>query len=402
MIENIRLSFQSIFAHKMRSILTMLGVIIGIMAIIVIVSLIEGLSERTKQEMIGGGANTIAVMFQPKENNDGGTPPPDLPPINEDKLQQIRDQELVKNISVFFENQAEGFYLNKPSYPMIRGIDSTYFDLFPTQLVSGRMLTSSELTSQKNVAMINEVMQNELFPGEDAVGKIIEIQSVPFRVAGVYKKKGDDSSMMFEEWSQPEMFVSKNIWPMLYGFGNSPNILVQAHKADDLQDAGMTASSILNQDLPENTDWGYSIPNMKEIMEQLKELNRVFMLLLGGIASISLLVGGIGVMNIMLVSVTERTREIGIKKALGAPRSVILFQFITESAVLTSMGGIIGILLGLGISKAVSYFISFPFVISMPAIIGSVLFSMFVGILFGLLPSIKASRMNPIEALSHE
>lgn len=402
MIENIRLSFQSIFAHKMRSILTMLGVIIGIMAIIVIVSLIEGLSERTKQEMIGGGANTIAVMFQPKENKDGGAPPPDLPPINEEKLQQIRDQELVKNISVFFENQAQGFYLNKLSHPMIRGIDSTYFDLFPTQLVSGRMLTSSELTSRKNVTMINEVMQNELFPGEDAVGKIIEIQSVPFRVAGVFKKKGDDSSMMFAEWSQPEMFVSKNIWPLLYGFANSPNILVQAHKADDLQDAGMTASGILNQDLPENTDWGYSIPNMKEIMEQLKELNRVFMLLLGGIASISLLVGGIGVMNIMLVSVTERTREIGIKKALGAPRSVILFQFITESAVLTSMGGIIGILLGLGISKAVSYFVSFPFVISMPAIIGSVLFSMFVGILFGLLPSIKASRMNPIEALSHE
>lgn len=171
---------------------------------------------------------------------------------------------------------------------------------------------------------------------------------------------------------------------------------------DAIEEAGQLTASMLNADLPDFETAQYRIPDLQAITADLEAANQAFAFLLGGIASISLLVGGIGVMNIMLVSVTERTREIGIKKALGAKRYMILLQFLTEAIVLTSVGGAIGVLLGIGGAKIISNIMDMPFYISISAIVGALVFSMLVGIIFGLLPSIKASKLQPVDALKYE
>lgn len=415
MLDNIKLSFQSIFAHKMRSILTMLGVIIGIAAIITIVSMIEGQKESLKSEMIGTGNNSVTVMFQSDSALDMMSgeyigdvqedPPPDvLLPVSQERLQEAADIDAVKNVALFYQNYAEVFHLNNYLDAEIYATDERYLTSFPINILEGRKITSLEYNKGRQVAIINEAMRDSLFPEDGmALNKVIEVNAVPFRVVGVYvdQKVNEDSMWMMDD-SEGKMLIPKAAWPHLGSFNDLPQALVQAKRSDDLETAGQAVADVLNQDIPTESTWHYSIPNVDEIIADIEEVNRAFTLLLGGIASISLLVGGIGVMNIMLVSVTERTREIGIKKALGAKRGVILAQFLTEAAVLTSIGGIVGILIGIGGAKAISHFAKLPFAIPVPAIIGSVLFSMIIGIVFGLLPSMKAAKMKPIDALRYE
>ncbi|MDQ0214917.1 putative ABC transport system permease protein [Oikeobacillus pervagus] len=413
MFDHIKLSFQSIFAHKMRSILTMLGVIIGIAAIIAIVSMIEGQKESLKSEMIGTGNNSITVMFQ-SDNQSGmpgeyigevvEDPPPNaLPPITKERLEEAASMDFVKNVAVFYQNYAQVFHLNNFSDTEIYAMDENYLSSFPIQILEGRKITRIEYDKGFQVTMINETTKNQLFPDGEAINQFIEVNSIPFRVIGVYKeKKKKEKNLMMTDFEQGKMLIPTKAWPYLGSFNDMPQIIVQANHSDELEAAGQSVATVLNEDIPEESTWHYSIPNLDDIMADLEEFNRAFSLLLGGIASISLLVGGIGVMNIMLVSVTERTREIGIKKALGAKRRIILAQFLTEAAVLTSIGGIIGILTGLGGAKAIAHFAHLPFAVPVPAVIGSVLFSMAVGIIFGLIPSLKAAKMKPIDALRYE
>lgn len=210
---------------------------------------------------------------------------------------------------------------------------------------------------------------------------------------------------MFEgDYANPVLYVPKKVWPLIEGFDAPTQIAVQADSSEHIQEAGVMAADLLNQGLSEAEleKAEYSVMDLQEIAQEVESFNQSFALLLGGIASISLLVGGIGVMNIMLVSVTERTREIGIKKALGAKRRVILFQFLTEAVVLTSIGGILGVLAGFGIAKLLTVIFPMPFIVSVPAVVGALIFSMAVGIIFGLLPSIKASKLQPVDALRYE
>ncbi|MGM7634374.1 ABC transporter permease [Bacillus sp. Hm123] len=415
MLDNLKLSFQSIFAHKMRSILTMLGVIIGIASIIAIVSMIEGQQESLKSSMVGTGNNSIAIMFQSPEAmamggsdmmmmGGGEEPPPDvIPTITNEQLEEAMIPDLVKSVAVYYQTFSQVFYLNNLSDSELYAVDEKYFSIFPIEILQGRKIAPVEYENGSQVVMINESTRDALFPEESPINQVIEINKVPFRVVGVYAdKKSEENNMFMMDMDMGKIYVPKAAWPYLGSFNDIPQVLVQAFRSDDLETAGQAVAASLNSHLPTTSTWQYGIPDLQQIMDDINEMNRAFTLLLGGIASISLLVGGIGVMNIMLVSVTERTREIGIKKALGAKRSVILWQFLTESAVLTSMGGVIGVLVGLGLAKAITYFANLPFAAPIPAIVGSVLFSMAVGIIFGLIPSMKAAKMKPIDALRYE
>ncbi|MGN7309871.1 ABC transporter permease [Alkalicoccobacillus gibsonii] len=409
MLENIKLSFQSIFAHKMRSILTMLGVIIGIAAIIAIVSMIQGQSEMLKSSIIGMGNNTIQVTYEDASMGGeedywgGGETYISAPPVSDETLEMITSDPLVDTIALFHKSWGvETYHQMNMSYPESVAVDSTYFDLFPVDIHEGRMLTEDELNASSQLVMINEDARMELFEGGEAVGKSIDIKGMPFRVVGVFSDQKSDSEFYYDDWTQPKIYLSKGIWPVVEGYDAPTQILVKAVGPDAIEEAGQLTAGMLNADLSGMETAQYRIPDLQAITADLEAANQAFAFLLGGIASISLLVGGIGVMNIMLVSVTERTREIGIKKALGAKRYMILLQFLTEAIVLTSVGGAIGVLLGIGGAKIISNIMEMPFYISISAIVGALVFSMLVGIIFGLLPSIKASKLQPVDALKYE
>ncbi|MCY7872887.1 ABC transporter permease [Bacillus spizizenii] len=409
MLEHIRISFQSIFSHKLRSILTMLGVIIGIAAIIAIVSMLKGQSEQLKQSMIGMGNNAINVVYQPSggEEEGGGyqVSYTSAPPVAEETVKAIKSDPTVKGLSLYYLSEgASVFHLTNVSYPQVYGVDGDYFDMFPIRITEGRKLAENELNSTHQVVMINEAARDELFPDGDALHRNIEMNGVPFKVAGVFKEKDQQESMFEGDYANPVLYVPKKVWPLIEGFDAPTQIAVQADSSEHIQEAGVMAADLLNQGLSEAEleKAEYSVMDLQEIAQEVESFNQSFALLLGGIASISLLVGGIGVMNIMLVSVTERTREIGIKKALGAKRRVILFQFLTEAVVLTSIGGILGVLAGFGIAKLLTVVFPMPFIVSVPAVVGALIFSMAVGIIFGLLPSIKASKLQPVDALRYE
>ncbi|WP_100372056.1 ABC transporter permease [Bacillus sp. FJAT-45037] len=408
MLENIRISFQSIFAHKLRSTLTMLGVIIGIAAIIAIVSMIEGQSEALKSNLVGMGNNTINVVYEDMSMMGEGyyntSSYLSAPPVKADTIEQIRSFEIISGISLYHESwNAPAYHLANLSYPQSYGVDSAYFELFPVTMIEGRLLSQEELVGVSQVVMINEDVQSELFPDTSPIGQFIEVKGIPFRVVGTFTDK-QEGSFFYGDWSEPKMYFPIGVWPLIEGFDAPTQIAVQASSSEHIQEAGMVAADLLNSDLSpfEMESAMYNVMDLQAIAEEIAAYNMTFALLLGGIASISLLVGGIGVMNIMLVSVTERTREIGIKKALGAKRHIILMQFLTEAIVLTSMGGVLGIAGGIGIAKVISVVIGMPFMISIPAIIGSLVFSMIVGIVFGILPSLKASNLQPVDALRYE
>lgn len=415
-IENIRLSFQGIWSHKMRSFLTMLGIIIGIAAIITIVSTIKGTNEQIKRNLIGGGNNTVDIkLYQeewPYEMEYNGIPE-NIPVISDDKLNSIMDNEyIVKASKYHFRNVYDGIYYgnNSLSGGQINGIDKDYFSTCNYRIIKGRGFTSDDFSSFRKVVIIDGAVAESLFTGTSPIGKTIEIKGEPFTVIGLVEKadkfepviNSEEDYWTYSQQNMSMMFIPDSVWPIVYSFDEPESIVAKATSTEDMAKVGKLIADKLNVGLPEDAVIKYKGENVLEQAKQLQELSTATNHQLVWIASISLLVGGIGVMNIMLVSVTERTKEIGLKKAIGAPKKKILYQFLTESAVLTSVGGLFGVIVGIVLSKVVSKISQAPVAISIPAIIISVGFSMIIGIIFGLLPSVKASNLNPIDALRYE
>ncbi|WP_239256737.1 ABC transporter permease [Listeria ilorinensis] len=410
MLENIKLSLQSIWAHKLRSILTMLGVIIGLAAIIAIVSLIEGSSEALKKEIVGGSNNTLELSFATKaefnspdgSGTTGNEKMPDyMEAISEAQIDELKAIDGLKNVLVSYNAWGKMYRHNRGVDMDIRAVTPDYFTIYPTKGIKGRQLSQQDYLNNSQRVILNEFAYQSLFPDGDGLMKMVEFNGTPYQVVGVVKlSKAFTNAYGGEDYAMA--FVPSGNWPQIQGnIDPQPTISVQAEKTDDLQRVAEEASAILNASLPES-DYMYGVYNMGDMDGQIEEFNQAQFYLLGGIASISLLVGGIGVMNIMLVSVTERTREIGIKKALGARRGTILMQFLTEAMVLTLLGGCIGVGAGLGIAAGLTNMMAYPFIVSIPAILGGLAFSLLIGIVFGLVPAIKASKLDPIEALRYE
>jgi len=419
LFENLRLSFQSIWAHKMRSFLTMLGIIIGIASIIAIVSTIQGTNEQIKNELIGSGSNLVNVTL--KQNGStlyiysSSSIPYGVPEVSDETKAEILALDTVENVTSYSEREsADGIYYQNTEleYPTVRGIDTSYFSTMGYSIRSGRGFVEEDYTNFRTVAIIDSVLADSAFPNEDPVGKIIEINSVPFTIVGVvvdpdstYTASINSISdyYMYEYTDYGYLFIPKACWPIVYCFDEPENVVVKAVSTDDMDKAGASAKEILNSTISSNqTEVKYDAEDLVSQAQQIDLLSSATNSQLIWIASISLLVGGIGVMNIMMVSVTERTSEIGLKKAIGARQRAILGQFLTEAVVLTSIGGIIGVGAGIGMAYAIGRVSDIPIAISIPASVIAVLFSMLIGIIFGLVPSMKAANLDPIEALRRE
>ncbi|WP_417421872.1 ABC transporter permease [Hominenteromicrobium sp.] len=417
MIENIRLSFQGIWSHKMRSFLTMLGIIIGIASIISIVSTIKGTNEQIKKNLIGSGTNTVQIQlyqgdYQYEMLYNGL--PDGIPVRDETTMEKIKS---VKNVedAAFYTSRSD--YNNSVYYgnngisgSQVFGVDNSYFTTNGLVLKSGRTFVDSDFTDFHTAAIIDADTADSLFDGENPIGKTIEISSIPFTVVGIVDEDSkfepvinsiDEYYTYYSDSSASRIFVPSSMWPALYSFDEPQNVAIRVSNTEAMTDAGKAVAEIMNTNVT-NGEIKYQAQDLLKQAQDLQDLSSSTNSQLIWIASISLLVGGIGVMNIMLVSVTERTREIGLKKAIGAKKSRILWQFLTEAAVLTSLGGIVGVGAGIGLAAIISRVTSAPVAISVPSIIIAVVFSMVIGIIFGLLPSFKAANLNPIDALRHE
>ena len=417
MIENIRLSFQGIWSHKMRSFLTMLGIIIGIASIISIVSTIKGTNEQIKKNLIGSGTNTVQIQlyqgdYQYEMLYNGL--PDGIPVRDETTMEKIKS---VKNVedAAFYTSRSD--YNNSVYYgnngisgSQVFGVDNSYFTTNGLVLKSGRTFVDSDFTNFHAAAIIDADTADSLFDGENPIGKTIEISGIPFTVVGIVDEDSkfepvinsiDEYYTYYSDSSASRIFVPSSMWPALYSFDEPHNVAIRVSNTEAMTDAGKAVAEIMNTNVT-NSEIKYQAQDLLKQAQDLQDLSSSTNSQLIWIASISLLVGGIGVMNIMLVSVTERTLEIGLKKAIGAKKSRILWQFLTEAAVLTSLGGIVGVGAGIGLAAIISRVTSAPVAISVPSIIIAVVFSMVIGIIFGLLPSFKAANLNPIDALRHE
>ena len=416
MFENIRLSFRGIWSHKMRSFLTMLGIIIGIASIISIVSTIKGTNEQIKKNLIGSGNNTVRVELQKDDSifDLNQEYIPDLSTVSPQTMEQIKQINQVTNASKYLQGNAdEGvFYKNSSlSGGQVLGIDESFFSTAGMIMKNGRNFSMIDYSNRNKVVILDKNAVDTLFSGVNPVGKVIEIKKEPFLVVGVVTEIHPFEPVIqtledyetFSTESAGKIYVPYSIWPEIYSYDNPEHVMIQVTGTDAMTAAGKATTKILNENfVREDQKIQYTAVDLLEQAKKIQSLSQSTNGMLLWIAGISLLVGGIGVMNIMLVTVTERTREIGLKKAIGAKKSTILFQFLTEAAVLTSIGGLLGVLVGIGLSKGISILMSTPVAISIPASVGAVLFSMLVGIIFGILPSKKAADLDPIDALRTE
>ena len=418
MFENIRLAFQGIWSHKLRSMLTMLGIIIGIAAIITIVSTIKGTNEQIKENLIGAGNNVVTVqLYQDGYTYDMSWSdiPSGVRVIREETRHELEKISGVEAVSLYnsrsYANQV--FYRNSQFNGSMYGIDANYLNVYGYQVKSGRGFTEKDYQEFRKVVLVDVKTVSTLFSGENPIGKTLEIEGDVFTVIGTVALSEEftptinsiNDYYLYADQSAGSIYLPIAVWPTAYRFDEPQNVAIKVRNTDVMTTAGKEAADLLTENQivdPENSSFDYRSQDMLEQAQQLQSMSESTNAQLIWIASISLLVGGIGVMNIMLVSVTERTGEIGLKKALGARKKRILFQFLTEASVLTSLGGIVGVLLGIGMAQLISRTNGIPVAISVPAIVISVVFSTAIGLIFGLLPAVQAANLNPIDALRRE
>ncbi|MBU5259780.1 ABC transporter permease [Bacillus pumilus] len=395
LFENIKIAMNSVLAHKLRSILTMLGIIIGVGSVIAVVAIGQG-GEQMLKGSISGPNNTIDMTYTPSDEELNANPNAlfDATFTEED----IKSVKTINGVNQVASSTAQGMQLRFQDTTVdatVNGINEGYTNVHSLQIAEGQNLRDIDFRSGRRAALISEGLQKELFNGQKALGEMIWMNGQPVEVIGVLaKQKG-----MFS-FDMNEIFVPFAMLTSTFGINEYDKLSIQVAHADQMKEVGKNAAALLNEN--HHTEDAYEMINMEEIAEGIGQITSVMTTIIGSIAGISLLVGGIGVMNIMLVSVTERTREIGIRKAIGATRAQILVQFLIESVVLTLIGGLMGIALGLGGAALVSLVAGWPSLVSWQVICGGVLFSMLIGIVFGLIPANKAARLDPIDSLRYE
>ena len=420
MLENISLSFQGIWSHKLRSLLTMLGIIIGIASIIAIVSTIKGTNEQIKQNLIGSGNNVVQVTLKQDKSDyemQYNGLPKGVAVITEKTRASLDRLEGVQEVSLYrLRSYADSvYYRNTPFNGSLIGVDGHYFSVNDYAVTMGRSFTDFDARTYHKCAILDTSAANTLFEGENPLGKVLEISTEPFVIIGVAEKRSEaklniksvEDYWTYADSSGGSIFIPTETWPIVYRYDEPQSVAVHAQTTDLMTKAGNNVAKALTstqiQSVGNKTSkFTYTADDLLKEAAKMQQLANSTNTQLIWIAAISLLVGGIGVMNIMLVSVTERTREIGLKKAIGAKRKKIAAQFLTEAAVLTSLGGILGVVSGIVLSRVVSRIMSTPTAISIPSCIVAVAFSMGIGIIFGFLPAVQASKLNPIDALRSE
>lgn len=377
-MSDIQMAWRSLRAHPLRALLTCLGIIIGIASILAIFATIQGMNAHLQQTIVGAGTNTVVIeqkgqTFSPMQ------------------AQKALNQPHVKAISAYRYSQN---FTTDLMGGTVFGVNPDYFKLAGYRVVSGRPMEKNDQASQ--LVWVNTYAAQVLFGSRPAVGQVVWINKNAFKVAGVLGKEVKVPIRSKEDYDNlnqmdlGQLFVTKQSWYLL-GKGQSA-LLMQADSVQNMKSAAQQVAKALGKRTFKPVDiWKQA--------QQLEQMGQSFHYLLVAVAAISLLVGGIGVMNIMLVSVNERTREIGLRKAVGARNRAILTQFLIEAIMLTGLGGLLGLLVGLGLAFGITSFLKLPLILNVGAILLACLFSMGLGLLFGFLPAYKASRLDPIIVL---
>lgn len=400
--ESFLMAWASLIANKMRSILTMLGIIIGVAAVIALVSIGNGVKQDIQNSISSLGSNLLMVM--PGAPRTPGVRPSQgsMKSLKVSDYHAISKLDGVKAASPYTANSYVTIYQSKNWTTTVSGVSSNFQDVNNWTMAEGRFISSKNVENRERVAVVGQTVVKNLFAGEDPVGKEIRVKNIPFRVIGVLNSKGngtmgnDQDDVIFIPYTTAmERVEGVDYLRMVYVVASDDNGIDRLQS--DIENLLRVRHSIKDTNLDD-----FNIQNMKSIMETMEQTTGTLTLFLGAVAAISLVVGGIGIMNIMLVSVTERTREIGIRKALGATYFVIVTQFLIEAVVISLMGGLIGIALGIGASKLIGLASGMSTVISVPTIVLSFAFSMAIGLVFGIYPARKAAKLNPIDALHYE
>lgn len=399
-VESFKLALSSIWKHKVRSILTMLGVIIGVAAVIIIVAIGQGAKTKMTEELFATEENAVDLRYEPipVEGQDESEMSWEEPVLTSEDVEVLSKVPGVK--AVIATNQGWGpmVYEDKQGEMQITGVGPEFFTARNIQVVEGRAINSRDTDGLNRVIMVDTKAREKFFKNKaDIIGEIVDVNGNPYKVVGVYE------SPIPEQYRSEdgEMLMPRTVISMMFGNREIEQLAVVASDPEKISETGRLAAETLTK-AKKLEDGQYNINDFSDYEKEVDTVINLMTLFIGSIAGISLLVGGIGVMNIMLVSVTERTREIGLRKAIGATRGRILLQFLIESMTLTSIGGLVGIGLAIIGSMMVSKWSPITATVSPIVIIIGVGFSAFIGIIFGILPANKASKLSPIDALRYE
>lgn len=392
-IQSVKMAWHAITSNKMRSFLTMLGIIIGVVSLVVLVSLVNGTTSSVTDSISSMGTNLLTVSVQ----DDKGKP------LKLADLDLFTEDVNVALAAPVAQTTATAENASTSESASVYGTTAAYEEIQGMELAAGRFLKTTDVDNKTRVAVISADVATYLMGSRNPVGESIILDGISYQVIGVLE--GEASSVMSSESSaQYDIYIPFTSLSVLSDSVSSDiTSFVVSAKSDDVLDMAQVSveNTLLNRFA--NDDSAYSIRNQSTIMETMESVTNTLAMLLGGIAAISLLVGGIGIMNIMLVSVTERTREIGVRKAIGADRGSIMQQFLIEALMISLMGCLLGIAISFGILQIINTFggASMNYQLSMQVVWISVIFSTLIGVLFGIYPANKAAKKKPIEALRY-
>lgn len=400
--ESFKVAIEGIAANKVRAGLTMLGVVIGVGAVIAMLAIGQGARQQTMSAIQSMGTNVLAVMAGQMRRG------PVMGGLGSTQNLKMGDVEAilkecpaVAKAAPELRSGAQVKYGNKNTSTTIFGTSPDYPEIRNYRIARGKFFNDSDVRSMRRVAVIGPTVTYNLFGQSSPINKTIRIRGISFRVIGETVAKGAGG---FQDPDDQIFIPITTAQTRVFGVDYLRSISVQVKSADRMNEAASQIETILRKRhrLGAASENDFMIFNQADLMETAEQASNTFTMLLAGIAAVSLIVGGIGIMNIMLVSVTERTREIGIRKAVGARRRDILLQFLIESVVLSLAGGIVGILLGVIGAYVIAHSAGWPVTVSVPSVILAFVFAAAVGIFFGIYPARRASFLNPIEALRYE
>ncbi|OFI05852.1 putative ABC transporter permease YknZ [Clostridium acetireducens DSM 10703] len=388
----LEMAFSSIIDNKLRYILTLIGIVLGISSLIAIVSLGNGVGDDIKESIMSSdGTRSISLTFNPSENF---SPMDNTNAFNDSVIGIIKNVPGVKSVEQEFSAITEMKIKDKSVVISVNCTQKSN-NISMSKIIDGRSFNNHEFNKVSRVCIINKTLKDKLFQNEKAIGKVVQVADKPMTVIGVMQEQGATSFMDFDS-----IYIPRPTWSITYGDDSARSLKIAVKEDYDMKEVSKKVVDKLNK--TSNLDGRYEVVDMEKIAKSVGKVSSILTGFIASIASISLVVAGIGIMNIMYMAIIERTREIGIRRALGATSKNILFQFLIESIVICLIGGIVGVLLGIGLANGIAAIIKIHAKTSFGIVALGLGTAIFMGVVFGISPALKAAKLNPIDALSYE